>query len=406
MPAPSPPSALSISRYVAGVEYAIRDIIQYAREQERKGNKVLYLNIGDPVLYGFNTPKHVKDALIKAVLEDKNYYAESEGVRELREAIAERESAKGMHVMPEDVVVTNGVSEALDMVISSIAEPGDEVLVPGPCYPPYLSYARVRGVRPVEYATLEHEGWRIDMDDLKSKINSKSRAIFVINPNNPTGSILDEHTLKALVDVAAEHNLYLVCDEIYDRIVFDNFTSIGRYARDAPVVILNGFSKVYLMTGWRLGYICFNSNARLLDGLRASVGKLARLRLSANTPVQIAAVEALRGPQDHIKDMVSILNARRDYVMKRLDAIHGVNMYVKPKGAFYIFPRIDGSLGYKSDVEFVLDLLKSKNVLVVHGSGFGSMGYMHFRLVYLPSLDVLEEAMNRFEEFVNSRYRE
>ncbi|MEM0364431.1 MAG: aminotransferase class I/II-fold pyridoxal phosphate-dependent enzyme, partial [Candidatus Nitrosocaldus sp.] len=350
MPAPSPPSALSISRYVAGVEYAIRDIIQYAREQERKGNKVLYLNIGDPVLYGFSTPKHVKDALIKAVLEDKNYYAESEGVRELREAIAERESAKGMHVMPEDVVVTNGVSEALDMVISSIAEPGDEVLVPGPCYPPYLSYARVRGVKPVEYATLEHEGWRIDMDDLKSKINSKSRAIFVINPNNPTGSILDEHTLKALVDVAAEHNLYLVCDEIYDRIVFDNFTSIGRYARDAPVVILNGFSKVYLMTGWRLGYICFNSNARLLDGLRASVGKLARLRLSANTPVQMAAVEALRGPQDHIKDMVSILNARRDYVMKRLDAIHGVNMYVKPKGAFYIFPRIDGSLGYKSDV--------------------------------------------------------
>lgn len=406
MPAPSPPSALSISRYVAGVEYAIRDIIQYAREQERKGNKVLYLNIGDPVLYGFSTPKHVKDALIKAVLEDKNYYAESEGVRELREAIAERESAKGMHVMPEDVVVTNGVSEALDMVISSIAEPGDEVLVPGPCYPPYLSYARVRGVKPVEYATLEHEGWRIDMDDLKSKINGKSRAIFVINPNNPTGSILDEHTLKALVDVAAEHNLYLVCDEIYDRIVFDNFTSIGRYARDAPVVILNGFSKVYLMTGWRLGYICFNSNARLLDGLRASVGKLARLRLSANTPVQMAAVEALRGPQDHIKDMVSILNARRDYVMKRLDAIHGVNMYVKPKGAFYIFPRIDGSLGYKSDVEFVLDLLKSKNVLVVHGSGFGSMGYMHFRLVYLPSLDVLEEAMNRFEEFVNSRYRE
>ncbi|SPC34756.1 Alanine aminotransferase [Candidatus Nitrosocaldus cavascurensis] len=399
------PSAPSISRYVAGVEYAIRDIIQYAREQERKGNKVIYLNIGDPVLYGFNTPKHIKDALIKAVLEDKNYYAESEGVRELREAIAEKESAKGMHVMPEDVVVTNGVSEALDMIISSIAEPGDEVLVPGPCYPPYLSYARVRGVKPVEYATLEHEGWRIDMDDLKSKINSKSRAIFVINPNNPTGSILDEHTLKALVDTAAEHNLYLVCDEIYDRIVFDNFTSIGRYARDAPVVILNGFSKVYLMTGWRLGYICFNSNARLLDGLRTSVGKLARLRLSANTPVQMAAVEALRGPQDHIRDMVSMLGARRDYVMKRLDAIHGINIYAKPKGAFYIFPRIDGSLGYRSDAEFVLDLLKSKNLLVVHGSGFGSMGSMHFRLVYLPSLDVLEEAMNRFEEFVHSRYR-
>ncbi len=357
------------------------------------------------MLYGFSTPKHVKDAMIRAVLEDKNYYAESEGVRELREAIAERESAKGMHVMPEDVVVTNGVSEALDMVISSIAEPGDEVLVPGPCYPPYLSYARVRGVRPVEYATLEHEAWRIDMDDLKGKITSKTRAIFVINPNNPTGSILDEHTLKALVDTAAEHNLYLVCDEIYDRIVFDNFTSIGRYVRDTPVVILNGFSKVYLMTGWRLGYICFNSNARALDGLRASVGKLARLRLSANTPVQMAAIEALRGPQDHIYDMVSRLKERRDYVMKRLDAIHGVSMYVKPRGAFYIFPRIDASLGYRSDAEFVIDLLKSKNVLVVHGSGFGSMGSMHFRLVFLPSIEMLEDAMNRLEEFVHSSYK-
>ncbi|MCS6767257.1 MAG: aminotransferase class I/II-fold pyridoxal phosphate-dependent enzyme [Candidatus Nitrosocaldus sp.] len=405
-PPPSPsPSSLSISRHVAGVEYAIRDIIHYAKEQERKGNRVIYLNIGDPVLYGFGTPKHVKDAMVRAVLEDKNYYAESEGVRELREAIAERESAKGMHVVPEDVVVTNGVSEALDMIISSIAEPGDEVLVPGPCYPPYLSYARVRGVKPVEYATLEHEGWRIDMDDLRGKITGKTRAIFVINPNNPTGSILDEHTLEALVDTAVEHNLYLVCDEIYDRIVFDRFTSIGRYARDAPVVILNGFSKVYLMTGWRLGYICLNSNARSLDGLRASIGKLARLRLSANTPAQIAAIEALRGPQDHVDDMVSKLNARREYVMRRLDAMSGVNMYVKPRGAFYIFPRIDGSLGYSSDAEFVLDLLKSKNMLVVHGSGFGSMGYMHFRLVYLPSLDVLEDAMNRLEEFVGSHYR-
>ncbi len=398
---------LNIARNVKGVEYAIRDIILYAREYERKGNKVIYLNIGDPVFYGFDTPRHVKDALIKAVLDGKNYYADSEGIRELREAIAEKESAKGMSIGYDDVIVTDGVSEALDMLISSMTDEGDEVLVPGPCYPPYLSYARVRGVRPIEYASIEDEGWSIDIEDVKKKVNERTRALFVINPNNPTGSVLDDKTLRALVDIAVEHNIYLVCDEIYDRIVFDErFTSICKYAKsDVPLILLNGFSKVYLMTGWRLGYICFNSSCKELKALKSNVSKLARLRLSANTPAQVAAVEALRGPQEHIDEMVEELRVRRDYVMKRLDDIQGLS-YVKPYGAFYIFPRIGEELSIiGNDLEFVLNLLRSKGVLTVQGSGFGRLGSGHFRLVFLPSIDVLEAAMDRIEEFVHEHLR-
>ncbi len=398
---------LHLARNVKGVEYAIRDIILYAREYERKGNKVIYLNIGDPVFYGFDTPRHVKDALIKAVLDGKNYYADSEGIKELREAIAEKESAKGMSIEYDDVIVTDGVSEALDMLISSIADEGDEVLVPGPCYPPYLSYARVRGVRPVEYASREDKGWSIDIQDVKSKVNERTRALFVINPNNPTGSVLDDKTLRALVDIAVEHNIYLVCDEIYDRIVFDDrFRSICKYAKsDVPLILLNGFSKVYLMTGWRLGYICFNSSCKELKALKSNVSKLARLRLSANTPAQVAAVEALRGPQEHVDEMVKELRIRRDYVMKRLDSIQGLS-YVKPHGAFYIFPRIGKELStIGNDLEFVLNLLRSKGVLIVQGSGFGKLGSDHFRLVFLPSIDILEAAMDRIEEFVNEHVR-
>jgi aspartate/methionine/tyrosine aminotransferase len=397
---------LSISRYVGSVEYAIRDIIKHAREYESKGNKVIYLNIGDPVFYGFDTPKHIKDALIDAVLKDKNYYADSEGVKELREAIAEKESSKGIQIMPDDVIVTNGVSEALDMLISSIAEPGDEVLVPGPCYPPYLSYARVRGVKPVEYASSEDKQWHIDIDDLKAKINERTRAIFVINPNNPTGYVFDSSELRELVDVSIKNKIYLVCDEIYDRIVLDGeFTSICKYADSStPLILLNGFSKVYLMTGWRLGYICFNSSFKELGVLRSNVSKLARLRLSANTPAQIAAVEALKGSQVHIDYMVKELRLRRDYVMNRLDKMQGLS-YVKPHGAFYIFPRIGEELMVDGDVEFVLDLLRSKGVLVVQGSGFGRLGSGHFRLVFLPSIDILETAMNRIEEFIDERIK-
>jgi len=393
---------LKVSRRVKDVEYAIRDIIVYAKELERKGKDIIYLNIGDPVLYDFKTPKHIKEALTNAVLSDQNNYAPSEGVKELREVIAEKESKKGLSANPEDVLITNGVSEGVDMVMASILEPGDEILVPGPCYPPYSSYAKLYGGKPVEYRSVEEDGWIPDVDDVKARINDKTVAITVINPNNPTGAVYNGKILQELIQCAAENDLYLICDEIYDKIVFDQeFVSIAKYAKDAPLIMLNGFSKVYLMTGLRLGYICMNSNCAMLDDLRENIPKLVRVRIASNTPVQIAAVEALRGPQDHIRDMVSKLRARRDHLMKRLDAIDGLTC-TEPKGAFYVFPKVNlDSSRWKSDADFVIDLLRSTGVLTVHGSGFGKQyGFGHFRIVYLPPVEVLEEAMDRLEKFI------
>lgn len=391
---------LKVSDRTSGVEYVIRDIISYARKYESTGKQIIYLNIGDPVKYDFKTPDHIKAALINAVTKDQNYYAESEGLPELRKAIVEKESQKGFPVADSDVLVTNGVSEGLDMTLASIVDPGTEVLMPGPYYPPYASYVKFYGGKPIEFKL--YEDGRPDVEDVASKINSKSRAICIISPNNPTGEVFDRKGLQQLIDIATEHNLYVICDEIYDNIVFDEqFTSIGRVASDAPVVLLNGFSKGYLMTGWRCGYICLNSDSRKLDGLRENVPKLARVRISSNLPVQIAAIQALRGPQDHIIEMVQKLRKRRDYVVKRLNSINGISCKL-PRGAFYVFPKIELEHRWKDDREFVLDLLNSTGVLTVQGSGFGrEFGAGHFRIVYLPPENVLEEAMDKLEIFIS-----
>ena len=391
---------LKVSDRTSGVEYVIRDIISYARKYESTGKQIIYLNIGDPVKYDFKTPDHIKAALIDAVTKDQNYYAESEGLPELRKAIVEKESQKGFPVADSDVLVTNGVSEGLDMTLASIVDPGTEVLMPGPYYPPYASYVKFYGGKPIEFKL--YEDGRPDVEDVASKINSKSRAICIISPNNPTGEVFDRKGLQQLIDIAIEHNLYVICDEIYDNIVFDEqFTSIGRVASDAPVVLLNGFSKGYLMTGWRCGYICLNSDSRKLDGLRENVPKLARVRISSNLPVQIAAIQALRGPQDHIIEMVQKLRKRRDYVVKRLNSINGISCKL-PRGAFYVFPKIELEHRWKDDREFVLDLLNSTGVLTVQGSGFGrEFGAGHFRIVYLPPENVLEEAMDKLEIFIS-----
>jgi alanine-synthesizing transaminase len=391
---------LKVSDRTSGVEYVIRDIISYARKYESTGKQIIYMNIGDPVKYDFKTPDHIKAALINAVTTDQNYYAESEGLPELRKAIVEKESQKGFPVADSDVLVTNGVSEGLDMTLASIVDPGTEVLMPGPYYPPYASYVKFYGGKPIEFKL--YEDGRPDVEDVASKINSKSRAICIISPNNPTGEVFDRKGLQQLIDIATEHNLYVICDEIYDNIVFDEqFTSIGRVASDAPVVLLNGFSKGYLMTGWRCGYICLNSDSRKLEGLRENVPKLARVRISSNLPVQIAAIQALRGPRDHIIEMVRKLRKRRDYVVKRLNSINGISCKL-PRGAFYVFPKIELEHRWKDDREFVLDLLNSTGVLTVQGSGFGrEFGAGHFRIVYLPPENVLEEAMDKIEIFVS-----
>ena len=382
-----------------GVEYAIRDIISYASDYEKSGKEIIYLNIGDPLKYDFKTPEHIKLALIEAVKNDENYYTKSEGLPELCKAIVEKESQKGLSITEEDVLVTNGVSEGLEMTLASVVDPNTEVLMPGPYYPPYASYVKFYGGKPVEFKL--HENGKPDLEDLLSKINSKSRAICIISPNNPTGEVFDRKSLQQIIDLAAEHDLYVICDEIYDKIVFDDqFTGIGKVAKDAPVILLNGFSKAYLMSGWRCGYICMNSASKKLDVLRKNIPKLTRVRISTNLPVQIAAVEALRGPQGHIADMVQKLRKRRDYTVKRLNAIKGISCRM-PRGAFYVFPKIDLDHRWKDDQHFVIDLLNNTGVLTVHGSGFGTaFGASHFRIVYLPKEETLEKAIDNLEYFL------
>ncbi|MEO9309479.1 MAG: aminotransferase class I/II-fold pyridoxal phosphate-dependent enzyme [Nitrososphaera sp.] len=391
---------MKVSKKVSGVEYAIRDIVLVARQVEKQGKKITYLNIGDPVQYGFQPPQNVKDAMIKAIREGHNYYAQSEGLPELRDAIAKKEKSKGLGVSADDILVTNGVSEALDMIMSSIVEEGDEVLLPGPYYPPYASYVRLHGGKPVEFA-VDLKNSTPDIDDIKSKITKNTVAICLISPNNPTGVVFSEKSLKELVNIANQHDLYIICDEIYDQIVFDEkFTGIGKVSSDSPVILLNGFSKVHLMSGWRIGYIAFNSSQKLAQ-LRENLPKLARVRISTNLPVQYAALESLRGPQDYISEFVSELKKRRDFVIKRLNSISGLSCS-NPKGAFYAFPKIEKN-PYKTDQQFVTELLKKTGVLTVHGSGFGTQyGSGHFRIVFLPDINTLGFALDEIENFINN----
>jgi aspartate/methionine/tyrosine aminotransferase len=391
---------LKISQRVAGVEYAIRDIAPEARKLEKEGKQITYLNIGDPLQYGFAPPDRVKEALINAVREGQNYYATSEGLPELRQAISKKESLKGLRVSEDHILVTNGVSEGLEMIMASIVEAGDEILIPGPYFPPYASYVRLFRGKPVEFS-VDLKNSTPDLDDIRSKISNKTIAICLISPNNPTGVVFSEKSLKDLVNLANEHDLYIICDEIYDQIVFDEkFTGIGKVCHDSPVILLNGFSKVHLMSGWRIGYIAFNQSKKL-ELLRENVPKLSRVRIATNLPVQYAALESLNGPQDYITKFVLELKKRRDFTIKKLNDIAGISCS-NPKGAFYAFPKIENTK-FKSDKDFVLQLLKSTGILTVHGSGFGTQyGTGHFRMVFLPEIRVLEGALNKIEKFLTN----
>lgn len=381
-------------------------MVAFARKLENEGKKVIYLNIGDPVKFDFETPNHIRQALKNAVDEGANSYAPSEGLPELREAICEKEkTVNDVEISPENVIVTQGVSEGIQMLLASVVDGGDEFLVPGPTYPAYLSYTNFFGGKPVSYETLENNGWQPNLDDIQRKITAKTRAIVINNPNNPSGALYPEKTVKKIVNLAGEHELLLISDEIYDRIVFrEEFVSTAHVAKDVPVVGLNGFSKVYLMTGWRLGYMYFYNPEEKLGKLKESVEKETRIRLSASTPVQKAGVAALRGPQDHIADMVKKLRERRDYSYKRLKEIDGISCS-KPEGAFYIFPKVE-TIGsrWKSDEEFVRHVLEKTGVLLVPGSGFGSAyGSGHFRAVILPPIETLEKALTNLSDLFQAR---
>ena len=380
------------------IEYAIRDVVVPATQLERKGIEVLKLNIGDPIKYDFKTPEHIRKAAAEAVMNSRSEYSPSEGLLELREAIVDKEKEYDVDVTIDDIVVTTGVTEALMLIFAAALNPGEEILVPGPTYPPYITYPTFYDGIPKTYRTVEEEGWQPDIDDIRKKINEKTKAIAVINPNNPTGAYYGEKVLKEIADIAGEHNLFLISDEIYDKMLYDDsFVSPAKLAKDVPMIILNGISKVYLAPGWRIGYLAIRDSEEQLSQIRGGIMKQARARLCANTPLQIGYLAALKGPQDHIRKTMETLRKRRDYVAKRVKEIDGLSV-VLPKGAFYMFIKVDGC---EDDKKFVLDLLMKKHVLTVHGSGFCPVyGKGHFRIVNLPPIDYLERAFDRIEEYM------
>ena len=397
---------VKVAERAKAIEYAIRDVIVNAGPITKTGRKIFYLNIGDPVAFDFPTPEHIKQALVEAVQSGENFYSPSEGVPELRQAIAEKEKrVNDVDVPPENVLITSGVSEGIQMLIAALIEKGDEILVPGPAYSPYISYTKAYNGTAITYETVEEENWQPNIDDLRSKITEKTRAIVIINPNNPSGALYGRKMVKQMLDVAGEHDLLVLSDEIYDQIRYaGDYASTSHLAKDLPVVGLNGFSKVYLMTGWRLGYMYFHEPNGELEELKKTVEKEQRIRICASTPVQMAGIVALRGPQDHVKDLVEKLRIRRDYAWKRLNEIEGVSC-AKPEGAFYVFPKIHtvGSK-WKTDMEFAVELLKETGVLLVHGSGFDPIyGAGHVRGVFLPPIETLEQAFNEVERFMKKK---
>jgi aspartate/methionine/tyrosine aminotransferase len=394
---------VKVTERVRTIEYAIRDVIVYAKQIAKTGKKIYYLNIGDPVAFDFETPHHIREALGKAVEEGANAYSPSEGLQELREAITRKEKrVNGVDVSSEDVIVTQGISEGIQMVMAALIDAGDEILLPGPTYPPYISYAKFFGGKPVTYETVEKEGWQPDIDDLRGKISEKTRGIVIINPNNPCGALYEEKVVRQILDLAGEYGVPVLSDEIYDQIIYEKkFVSTAHLAKDVPVIGLNGFSKAHLMTGWRLGYVYFHDQEDQLQELKQCIEKEARIRLCTNTPVQKAGVVALDGPQNHVIEMVEKLRQRRDYAWKRLNEMEGISC-AKPEGAFYVFPKIHAvNRKWKTDMEFVLELLKETGVLLVHGSGFDPVyGAGHARGVFLPPIETLEQAFNALDRFM------
>jgi aspartate/methionine/tyrosine aminotransferase len=397
---------IKASKRSRGVSYAIRDVVLPAKELEKKGIEVLHLNIGDPNKYDFDTPQHMKDAVYEATNERHNGYASSEGYKDLREAIAKREKKRNkVDYEHDDICITTGVTESLQILLNASLNNGDELLIPGPTYPQYSLITRFNDAEPLAYRCIEEEGWQPDVDDIRNKISKHTKGIVVINPNNPTGALYQKKVIEEIIDIAGEHQIPIISDEIYDDITFDGKQyATATLAKDVPIITFNGFSKVYLVPGWRIGYAMFHHSGEL-DEIQDAFMRIARSRLCANSICQLACIQALKGPQSHIEVMNQKLRKRRDFSYKRLNEMKGIST-AKPDGAFYIFPKIEAMEKriWKDDKDFVLDLLHQTHVLVVHGSGFCSTyGKGHFRAVILPQIETLEIAFNKLEQFMKKR---
>jgi len=394
------------SSKLADVCYDIRGpVLARARQMEEEGHRILKLNIGNLAPFGFDAPDEMRHDVI-VNLSNASGYTDSKGLFAARKAImhyAQQKRIAGVGL--DDIIIGNGVSELIVMAMQGLLDDGDDVLVPAPDYPLWTAAVRLAGGMPLHYRCDESNGWLPDLADIRAKITRRTRAIVIINPNNPTGALYPDDLLRELVEIARKHQLIVYADEVYDKMLYDGatHTSIASLADDLLFVTFNGLSKNYRACGYRTGWMIVSGEKRHAEDYIEGLDILASMRLCANVPGQYAVQTALGGYQS-INDLVAPagrLCRQRDLAWELITAIPGVSC-VKPKAALYLFPCLDAKMyPIKDDQEFVLGLLEEEKVLVVQGSGFNWPRPDHFRLVFLPNSDDLTEAIGRIARFLD-----
>jgi len=393
------------SRKLEDVCYDIRGpVLEEAKRLEEEGRRIIKLNIGNPAPFGFDAPEEILVDVIRN-LPDSQGYSDSQGLLSARTAILQHYQARGVETAGvDDIWLGNGVSELITLSLQAMLDDGDEVLVPAPDYPLWTASTSLAGGRPVHYLCDEASGWLPDIDDIRAKITSRTKAIVVINPNNPTGAVYPEGVLTQIADLARSHRLVVMADEIYDKVLYDDAVHIpfARLAPDVFTLTFNGLSKAYRLAGFRSGWLMVSGPKRHAASYLEGITILANMRLCANVPGQHAIQMALGGRQS-IHDLVlpgGRLHEQRDAAMTALRTIPGLTC-VEPKGALYVFPRLDPEVyPIKDDQRFVLELLRDQHVLVVQGSGFNWPNPDHLRIVTLPRADDLTEAIGRIGDFL------
>ena len=393
------------SNKLKGVCYDIRGpVLREAHRMEEEGHRIIKLNIGNPAPFGFDAPEEILQDVI-ANLPESTGYCHSKGLFPARKAVMQYCQQKGIDgVTIDDIFIGNGVSELIVMAMQALVNDGDEILIPAPDYPLWTAAVRLSSGTPVHYLCDEANDWQPSLEDIEAKISGRTRALVLINPNNPTGALYSRDMLQSLLDIARKHNLVVFADEIYDKILYDGeeHVSIASMADDLLFVTFNGLSKSYRAAGFRAGWMIVSGAKQRAEGYLEGLEMLASMRLCANVPSQHAIQTALGGYQS-IDDLVlptGRLGRQRDMAWEMLNAIPGVSC-VKPKSALYLFPRLDPEVyPIEDDEALALDLLRQEKVLVVQGTAFNWPNPDHFRIVFLPRQDELEDAINRIARYL------
>lgn len=395
----------SKSTKLDNVLYDVRGpVVEEADRMIAEGTSVLKLNIGNPAPFGFNAPEEVIYDMARN-LRDSQGYSDSKGIWSARKAIMQYTQIRKIpNVRMEDIYTGNGVSELINLSMSALLDDGDEILIPAPDYPLWTACATLAGGKAVHYLCDEESDWVPDLEDMEKKINDRTKAIVIINPNNPTGAVYPRDLLERVVEIARRHQLIIFADEIYDRLLMDGnvHTSIASLAPDLFCVTFSGLSKSHMIAGFRVGWMVLSGNKRIAQDYIEGIKMLSSMRLCSNVPAQSIVQTALWGNQS-VESYVcqeGRVTKQRDYVIDRLQAMPGVSV-VKPKAAFYCFPKLDvEKFHIKDDMQFAYDLLRDEHVLVVQGTGFNWPDPDHFRIVYLPMMPTLTEAMDKLERFL------